>query len=138
MGRVVGIPMNMEDSLVRTVNELPVDAVIINSPGTAPLTWGDLMRFRCLGDWINKPLLVVVPAPLTAGEIKGLWDAGIDALVVSLTAENQAAFQALRTTLNETVLTAKRKWMKARAIVPVIRQEEAKPEPDEGGDEDDE
>jgi CTP:phosphocholine cytidylyltransferase-like protein len=96
------------------------------------------MRFRRLGDWISKPLLAVVPALLTEGEIKALWDAGIDALVVSLTAENQADFKALRNTLDETALTTKRKWMKARAIVPVVRQEEAKPEPDEGGDGDDE
>ncbi|RJO62818.1 MAG: hypothetical protein C4542_01850 [Dehalococcoidia bacterium] len=135
-GRVVGIPFDLEDSLARAVSELPVDAVIINSPGTAPLTFQDLMRFRRLGDWISKPLLAVVPAPLTEGEIKALWDAGIDALVVSLTAENQAGFKALRATLDGLTLTAKRKWMKARAIVPVIKQEEAahEHEPDEGGD----
>ena len=35
-------------------------------------------------------------------------------------------------------LTTKRKWMKARAVVPVIRQEESahKPEPDEGDGDD--
>jgi hypothetical protein len=137
-GRVVGIPLDLEDSLARTVSELPVDAVIINSPGTTPLTFQDLMRFRRLGDWIRKPLLAVVPALLTEGEIKALWDAGIDALVVTLTAENQSTFKELRATLGGLTLTTKRKWMKARAIVPVVRQEEAKPEPDEGGDGDDE
>ena len=135
---VVGIPLDLEDSLVRSVSELPVDAVIINSPGSAPLTWQDLMRFRRLGDWISKPLLAVVSAALSAAEIKALWDAGIDALVVSLTSENQAAFKELRSTLDGLTLTAKRKWMKARAIVPVIKQEEAAAAPDEGGDGDDE
>lgn len=135
-GRVAGIPFNLEDSLARAVSELPVDAVIINSPGTAPLTFQDLMRFRRLGDWISKPLLAVVPAPLTEGEIKALWDAGIDALVVSLTADNLAGFKELRSTLDGLTLTAKRKWMKQRAIVPVIRPEEAahEHEPDEGDD----
>ena len=135
-GRVAGIPFDLEDSLARTVSELPVDAVIINSPGAAPLTFQDLMRFRRLGDWISKPLLAVVPVSLSEGEIKALWDAGIDALVVSLTSGNQVAFKELRTTLDGLTLTAKRKWMKARAIVPVIRPEEAahEPEPDEGGD----
>jgi cyanate lyase len=139
-GRVVGIPLDLEDSLVRTINELPVDAVIINSPGTDPLTWKDLMRFRRLGDWISKPLLAVIPAPITEGEIKALWDAGIDALVVSLTAENQAGFKELKVTLDGMTLTAKRKWMKTRAIVPSMRQEEPvhDHEPDEGGDGDDE
>jgi hypothetical protein len=137
-GRVVGIPFDMEDSLVRTVNELPVDAVIINSPGIVPLTMQDLMRFRRLGDWISKPLLAVVPPSLTAGEIKALWDAGIDALVVSLTSENQSAFKELRSNLDSMTLSSKRKWMKARAIVPVINKEEAVSPPDEGGGEDDE
>jgi hypothetical protein len=137
-GRMVGIPFDLEDSLARTVSELPVDAVIINSPGTAPLTFQDLMRFRRLGDWISKPLLAVVPAPLSEGEIKALWDAGIDSLVVSLAAENQAAFKELRATLDDVSLPTKRKWMKARAIVPVIKQEEAahEPEPDEGDGDD--
>jgi hypothetical protein len=137
-GRVAGISFDLEDSLVRSVNELPVDAVIINSPGTAPVTMQDLMRFRRLGDWISKPLLAVVPAPLTGGEIKALWDAGIDALVVSLTAENAAVFKELRAALDGLTLTTKRKWMKAHAIVPVMRQvEEAHEEaPDEGDGED--
>jgi len=137
LGRVMGIPFDLEDSLARTVSELPVDAVIINSPGTAPLTFQDLIGFRRLGGWISKPLLAVVPALLTEEEIKALWDAGIDALVVMLTAENQATFKELHATLGGLTLTTKRKWMKARAIVPVVRQEEAKPEPDEGGDADD-
>jgi hypothetical protein len=139
-GRVAGIPFDLEDSLIRTLSELPVDAVIINSPGTAPLTLQDLMRFRRLGDWINKPLLAVVPAPITGDEIKALWDAGIDALVVSLSGENQAAFKELRATLDGLTLKTKRKWMRASAIVPVVKQEEAgqSEEPDEGGDEEDE
>jgi len=138
LGRVVGIPFDLEDSLARTATELPVDAVIINSPGTAPLTFQDLMRFRRLGDWISKPLLAVVPAPLTEGEIKALWDAGIDALAVSLTAENQTGFKELRSTLDSLTLATKRKWMKPRAIVPVVRQEEAAhtAEPDEGDGDD--
>jgi hypothetical protein len=134
-GRVVGIPFDIEDSLVRTVNELMVDAVIINSPGT-PLTFQDLMRFRRLGEWVSKPLLAVVPAALSGGEIKALWDAGIDALVVSLTVENQTAFTELCSTLDGLTLPAKRKWMKARAIVPVIKQEENAPAEEEGDGED--
>jgi hypothetical protein len=136
-GRVLGIPLNLEDNLARTINDLAVEAVIINSPGSTPLNWGDLMRFRRLGDWINKPLLAVVPAQLTGSEIKALWEAGLDALVVSVNGENLASFRELRSTLDGLTLASKRKWMKTRAIVPVVRQEEATPEPDEGGDGDD-
>lgn len=137
-GRVISIPLDLEDNLTRTASELPADAVIINSPANSPLTFLDLMRFRRLGDWISKPLLAVVPAALSEGEIKALWDAGIDALVVALTADNLADFKELRATLDGLSLTTKRKWMKARAIVPVIKQEEAAAAPDEGGDDDDE
>lgn len=139
-GRIAGIPFDIQDSLIRTVSELPVEAVIINSPGNAPLTFQDLMRFRRIGDWINKPLLAVVPAPITESEIKALWDAGIDALVVSVSAGNQAAFKELRTVLDGLTLKTKRKWMRASAIVPVVKQESAGhgEEPDEGGDEEDE
>jgi len=136
-GMVAAIPLDLEDSLARTVSELPVESVIINSPASTPLTWQDLMRFRRLGDWVSKPLLAVVPVSLSAGEIKALWDAGIDALVVAVNAENQAGLKELRSTLDGLSFATKRKWMKARAIVPVVKQEEAAPaNPDEDGEED--
>ena len=139
-GRVAGIPLDLEDGLLRAVSELPVDAFIINSPGTTPLTFQDLMRFRRLGDWITKPLMAVVPAPITGDEVKALWDAGIDALVVSLSSENQAGFRELRKTLDGLTLKTKRKWMRANAIVPAVKSEESAHggAPDEGGDEEDE
>jgi hypothetical protein len=137
-GRVVSIPLDIEDSLVRTLNELPVDAVVIDAAASAPLTFSDLMRLRRLGDWITKPLLAVVPLPLTEAEIKALWDAGIDALAVSLCEENAEAFKELRATLDGMTLTTKRKWMKPHAIVPAVRQETSSQaeEPDEGDGED--
>jgi hypothetical protein len=136
-GLVAGIPFDLADSLIRAVSELPVDAVIINSPGTR-LTFQDLMRFRRLGDFISKPLLGVVPADISADEVKALWDAGIDALVVSLNAENAPGFKALKKAVSGLDLAAKRKWMKPRAIVPVVRAEEHnhEAEPDEGDGED--
>ncbi len=139
-GRVAGIPFDLEDGLLRAFSELPVDAVIINSPGTAPLTFQDLMRFRRIGDWITKPLMAVVPAPITGSEIKSLWDAGIDALVVSLSGENREGFKELRNTLDGVTLKTKRKWMRANAIVPAFKSEESTHagEPDEGGGEEDE
>jgi hypothetical protein len=136
-GRVAGIPFDLADSLIHPLNDLPIDAVIINSPGTA-VTFQDLMRFRRLGDFITKPLLGVVPADITDKEIKSLWDAGIDALVVSLTPENQPAFKDLKKRLAGLDIAAKRKWMKPRAIVPVVKAEEQnhEAEPDEGDGED--
>jgi hypothetical protein len=137
-GRVVSIPLDIEDSLVRTLNELPVDAIVINTSDSSPLTFSDLMRLRRLGDWITRPLLAVVPLPITEAEIKALWDAGIDALAVSLCEENAEAFKELRATLDGLTFTTKRKWMKPHAIVPVVRQEESAhaEEPDEGDGDD--
>jgi hypothetical protein len=135
-GRIASIPLDIEDSLVRTLNELPADAVIIKSPSSSQLTFQDLMRFRRLGDWGTKPLLAAVPAALTESEVKALWDAGVDALVVSVNAANQAAFKELRAVVDGLELKTKPKWMKPRAIVPVVRQEAAAQteEPDEGDD----
>jgi hypothetical protein len=124
-GNVLIVPMDLSDSLARTLNDLPVESVLVNTSMARSLTWMDLMCLSRLGDLIAKPLLVQVPVTVSDKEISMLWNAGVDALVVPVTSENQNIFKELRTTIDGLPLTAKRKWMKARAIVPVIKQDES-------------
>ncbi|MCL2679132.1 MAG: hypothetical protein FWF18_02430 [Dehalococcoidia bacterium] len=139
-GRVMKLPLDLSDSLIRSLNDLPVEAFIINVAGAA-LTFHDLLLLRRLGDWISKPLIAVVPVALGAEEIKALWDAGVDALAVNLAVGEQEAFKALRQTLASLDLETKRKWLKPRAIVPVVgvvehgHDIESEPDEEDGGDE---
>jgi len=133
-GNVLIVPLELPDNLARTLNDLPIESVLVDISTAGILTWKDLMHLRRLGDLLAKPFLTLVSASVSEKEIKVLWDAGVDALVVALSSENQTAFNKLRDNIGGISLTTKRKWMKTRAIVPVIKHEE--PCSDAGCDDD--
>jgi hypothetical protein len=133
LGKVLFIEASMEDSLLRAGNELPFEAVIINRKAVV-ITWQDLMLFRKLSDMLTKPLLVPVLAGISAQELKALWEAGVDGVVVDATTENNLT--ALKQTMDELALTPRRKWLRMRPLVPILR-EEAGLVPEEDDDEDD-
>lgn len=138
-GKVLAMPLDLPDNLARVLNDLPVESVLVNASANGILTWGDLMRLYRMGDFITKPLLMQVPATISESEINMLWDAGVDALVVPLSGENQADFKKLRTVVDGLKLAPKRKWIKPRALVPVIKQDESVSNADDDdGSEDDE
>ena len=82
-GKILQVESSMEDGLLRAVNDLPVDAVLITDTmeNNSPLVWHQLMIYRHLTAFITKPLLVPVPAAIGEVELKALWDAGIDGVV---------------------------------------------------------
>ena len=55
-----------------------------------PIAWHHLMLFQRLANLLSKPLLVPVPLNITAGELKALWEAGVDGVVVEAGAEPPA------------------------------------------------
>jgi len=120
-GKVLAIPLDLPDGLARTLSDLPVESVLVNATGE--LSWVDLMRLYFLNSVVTKPLLAQVSVAVSENEINMLWDAGVDALVVSLSSDRQADFIKLRTTVDGLKLAPKRKWVKTRAIVPVVRQD---------------
>ena len=121
-GKVLTIPLDLPDGLARTLNDLPVESVLVNATGE--LSWVDLMRLYFLRSVVIKPLLAQVSVTISEHEINMLWDAGVDALMVSLSSDSQADFVKLRTTVDGLKLAPKRKWMKTRVIVPVVKQDE--------------
>ncbi|MCL2615827.1 MAG: hypothetical protein FWD30_03405 [Dehalococcoidia bacterium] len=135
IGKVLVLPSDLPDSFARALNDLPMDAILVDADTTAALTWMDLMRWSRLGDFIAKPLLVQVPVDISGNEITMLWDGGVDALVVS--AESGEAFNKLRAVVDGLKLAPKRKWMKTSAIVPVVKQDAAAFASDDDDDADD-
>jgi len=86
-GKILQVESSMDDGLLRAVNDLPADAVLItDTPAeSGALVWHQLMIFRHLTTFISKPLLVPVPATISEVELKALWDAGIDGVVIDVT-----------------------------------------------------
>ena len=86
-GKVLEVESSMDDGLLRAVNDLPADAILVTDSfeESGGLVWHQLMIFRHLRAFIAKPLLVPVPADISDVELNALWEAGIDGIVVNVT-----------------------------------------------------
>ena len=129
----------MDDGLLRAVNDLPADAVLLTDTfdESGSLVWHQLMIFRHLTTFISKPLLVPVPAAITEGELKALWDAGIDGVVVDATGVGD--LKGLRQIADKLPPRSARKRGKMDVMLPMAGGEAyTTPPPDEEEEEEDE
>jgi len=80
LGKIVEVEAALDAGLLKAVDDLPIDAVLI--AGEKPsLTWQDLMLFRRGANILTKPLLVKVSPDVTASELQALCEAGVAGVV---------------------------------------------------------
>ncbi len=109
IGKVLEIDTNLSDSLLRSLNALAVDAVLLrhgfsesggDSPAAATssegLTWQDVIAIHRVAGMISKPVLLTVPSDISQADLKTVWHAGVDGVVVGITGENAEDIGALR------------------------------------------
>lgn len=133
IGKVMLINPEMEDSLLRASGELPFEAVIMNRKGN--ITWRDLMLFRKWADILPKPLLVPVPPGIREYELKAMWEAGVDGIVVE--AATGQELLALGDTINRMIVPVRHKWLKIRPLIPVLHEDHGLvPDEDDDGEDD--
>ena len=125
VGRILAVEPMLDVGLLRTINELPVDAVfVISQQQGQPVTWHQLMLFRRLAALLAKPLLVPVPPAVASGDLQALWEAGVAGVVVELTPDEPAGrLKKLRQQIESLTLPQKQKPTKARALLPGITPE---------------
>lgn len=80
LGKVVEVEADIEAGLLKAIDGLPVDAVLIAGE-RASLTWQDLMRLRRAANILTKPLLVTVSSEITSSELQALCEAGVGGVV---------------------------------------------------------
>ncbi|MBN2075672.1 MAG: hypothetical protein JW762_08990 [Dehalococcoidales bacterium] len=114
-GKILEIDTTINDTVLRSIVELPVDAVLVSigQGKENSLTWYDLMILQRLGGFPKKPLLAHIPAIITSGEFEALWEAGVMAVVT------EGNIDKLRKTIDKADFTKARKREKNE---PVIRQ----------------
>ncbi len=122
VGKILQVESSLGEGLLRAINDLPVDAVLAaNAPEAGDsMAWHHLMHFQRLANLITKPLLVSAPINMTAGELKVLWEAGVDGVVVEADIRKPGALRDLRRTIGELPARSSRKRGKAEALVPRI------------------
>ncbi len=122
MGKILLAESSLAEGLIRTINELPVEAVLLTDDEKA-LTWHQLMLCQRFSDLLFKPLLLTVPASVDSDELKALWKAGVDGVVISVKTVKQAErIKALRRIIDQSDFAARTR-KKMAALLPHIHEE---------------
>ena len=123
VGKILEVEASLSGDLLRAVDELPVDAVLIagEQKGGYFLTWHHLILFQRFANLLTKPLLVSVPSTVTANELQALWGAGVDGVVVEVGAgQPTERLNELRQAIDKLTFPPQRKRGKAEALLPYI------------------
>ncbi len=83
LGRVLWVGSSVSETLARSLEELPVDAIIMDCGDSFNLYVQDLVNIRSVRECTSKPLLVqVVDISLGKAEVGLLQDAGVQGIVL--------------------------------------------------------
>ena len=121
----------MSDSLLRTMDELPVDAFLFSLDGPSPLTVGHLMQIARVRRFTSKYLLLHLAALPSVAELKQLRDAGVHALAIDTAGQTAETLKACQAQLLDLPLTQPRKRERATATLPSVQPGAEAPEHEE-------
>ncbi|MBM3940321.1 MAG: hypothetical protein FJ318_05430 [SAR202 cluster bacterium] len=141
-GRTAFMQVNpdLDDSLLRTIDDLPVDGFLVSLADASALTVRQLMRIARVRGVTSKWLLVHVTQPPSQDELGRLRDAGVNAVVVDVAGHGAEALKACREALLELPKKEDKRKNGAVATLPPMRQaaspsrRTAEPEPDDDDD----
>lgn len=135
-GKILQVESSMDDGLLRALNDLPVDAVLASdSFGEGKtLAYHHLMILRYMAMLVGKPLIVPVPTTISKDELKALWDAGIEGVLVPVDVTKDENLKELHEIAVKLPPRTPPKGRKADVSLP--RQAEIKEEPPEEEEED--
>ena len=128
VGKILEVEASLNDGLLRAINELPVDAVLIDGKTGEDyfLTWHDLMLFQHCANLLAKPLLVSIPSNASDNELQALWEAGVDGVIIKVeTGQPAGRVSQLRQAIDKLTFPPQRKQRKAEALLPYIGHERA-------------
>jgi hypothetical protein len=115
-GKILEVEPSLELGLLKAVDDLPVDAVLINAEDEPLLTWRHLMLVQRCANLLSKPLLVLVPPEVTAAELGALWEAGVRGVVVRVGVASRIA--EIRQVLDNLPMPSAGKRNKAEPLLP--------------------
>jgi hypothetical protein len=138
VGKVLQVESSMDDGLLRAVNDLPVDALLVadTSEESGPLVWHQLMILQHLGNLISKPLIIPVPASITEVELKVLGEIGIDGVMVEVDTTKTGELKELREAISKLPPRSARKRGRVDVLLSRAVSETPATAPDEEEEED--
>ncbi len=163
LGQIIEVDSALTDTQLRALNAVPVDAVLMMpglhagetptlqtaSAGETPappmpatatpgsgdggFTWQDLMAIQRITGMVNKPVLFPVPSTINETDLKTIWHAGVDGVVVAITSENAADIAALK----KKIAGLEYPTAKRERAVPSVPRPTLEPEQQEDEEEED-
>jgi hypothetical protein len=138
IGRIMELDDSLSEGLLRTANDLPIDAVLISGAEKENnLTFNRLMLFQRFVNMVNKPILVSISDSLSEVDLQAICDTGVSGVVIELAEEKSLdKFAEMRKTIEKLAPPASRKKERMRPILPRLQPEPEKPEEGEEEEED--
>lgn len=131
--RMIQIDPGMPDGLIRAVNQLPIDIVLVD--GDASVSMKRLLACQHAANMIGKHLLTRATLTISAGDLRELWETGMAGVVVSVTGDSKKGLSDLRQAVDSLPATRRKRASKTSATIPHISSsdpaEEAEPDEDE-------
>jgi hypothetical protein len=119
-GKILEVESSVDEGLLRAINDLPVDAVLMADTfkDNSSLVWHQLMKLQHLANMLRKPLMVQAPAGVNEKDLKALWDAGVDGIVVEIDASGVKGLKELRQAIDKLPPRSGRKRGKVDVMLP--------------------
>ncbi len=140
LGKLLEIETALSDIMLRTVSDLPVDAVIaLEKEIPETLSVNRLMELQRLLYLFNKPLIVSIPLSFSIEELQALCDMGVTGVLVKVTDSKTAEKLAnLRQAIDKLKKPAPRKKDKMSATLPRLQTESSHVQHEEEEEEEEE
>jgi len=121
VGRFLLVEPSLAQGLVNAINDLDIDGVFINKGEEPFITMKHLVVCHRFSKLLRKPLIVVLPSPITGIEITNLWKANAAAIVAPPT-QPVDTFAELKEAINTLSEQTKHRRDKANAVLPQYRE----------------
>ncbi len=123
VGKILEVEVSLSEGLLRAVDKLPVDAVLIGGEPEEGqfLTWHHLMHFQRCAGLLTKPLLACIPSGVVASELQALCAAGVNGVVVEVgVGQTASRLMELRQMIDELTLPSRPQSGKPAPLVPYL------------------
>jgi len=131
LGRVIKVEHSLADSLVRTIDRLPIDALFIDCrvEEKLPLSVYQLMAYHRLAALTRKPLLVVAPSLMSDLDVETLWEVGIVGILLKAEAGPiEDRLSVLRQAIDKLPSSRKRPRPGEDAVLPHLGEQPPPPQ----------
>ncbi len=99
--QIMQVSPELDDSLLRTIEDLPVDAFLVSLADAEALTVQQLMRVARVRGVTSKWLFVHLASLPVKAEVERLHECGVAAVIVDAAGKSAADFEALRQAILE-------------------------------------